>query len=134
MKWVEWIDQELDVIRAADRWRTNRPFDARGPRGQLNGRLVTSYASNDYLGLSCHQAVINAAHEALDRFGAGATASRLIVGTRPIHDELEAAIAEWKHAEAALVTPTGFAANLSVLTRDPTPYQSYFPRLVVVAP
>jgi 8-amino-7-oxononanoate synthase len=76
---------------------------------------VVSFASNDYLGLSAHPAVAAAAHEAIDRWGTGATASRLVVGTRPIHDDLEAALARWKGAEAALVFPTGYHANLSVL-------------------
>ncbi len=76
---------------------------------------VVSFASNDYLGLSAHPTVIAAAHEALDRWGTGATASRLVVGSRPVHAELEAELADWKGTEAALLFPTGFAANLGVL-------------------
>jgi 8-amino-7-oxononanoate synthase len=76
---------------------------------------VVSFASNDYLGLSAHPAVIAAAHDALDRWGTSATASRLVVGNRPVHDELEAALAEWKGTEAALLFPTGYAANVGVL-------------------
>ena len=87
-----------------------------GPAGVLEGRPVVSFASNDYLGLSAHPAVVAAAHEALDAWGAGAGASRLVTGSRPIHSELEAALAEWKGTEAAVCFPTGFAANLGVLT------------------
>ena len=76
---------------------------------------VVSFASNDYLGLSTHPAVVAAAHDALARWGAGSGASRLVTGTRPIHSELERALAEWKGTEAAVCFPTGFAANLGVL-------------------
>jgi 8-amino-7-oxononanoate synthase len=75
-----------------------------------------SYSSNDYLGLSVHPKVLAAAHEALERWGASATASRLIGGSRPVHRELEAELASWKRTEAALIFPSGFATNLGVLS------------------
>lgn len=111
-----WVRAELDAIRGQDRWRRTRPFDALGPAGSLEGRPVVSFASNDYLGLSAHPAVVAAGHDALDRWGAGATASRLVVGSRPVHHDLEAALAAWKGTEAAAVVPSGYAANLAVLT------------------
>ncbi|MDE0654922.1 MAG: 8-amino-7-oxononanoate synthase [bacterium] len=111
-----WVATQISAIRAADRWREARDFDARGPVGRLGGRQVISFASNDYLGLSFHPAVIAAAHAALDRWGAGATASRLIVGSRPVHSELEAELSDWKGTERALAFPTGYAANLGVLS------------------
>jgi len=77
---------------------------------------VVSFASNDYLGLSSHPDVVHAAHRALDRWGAGAGASRLVTGSRPVHRELEGALAAWKGCARAMVYPTGFAANLSVLS------------------
>lgn len=110
-----WADRELDEIRAADQWRRIRTFDARGPGGHLDGREVVSFASNDYLGLSHHPQVIAAAHAALDEWGTGSTASRLVVGSRPVHDALEDALCAWKGTEASLLFPTGFAANLGVL-------------------
>src|SRR4029077_10182663 len=79
-------------------------------------RPVVSFASNDYLGLTQHPAVIAAAHAALDRWGAGSGAARLIVGSRPVHTELERELAAWKQSERALLFPTGFAANLGVLS------------------
>jgi 7-keto-8-aminopelargonate synthetase-like enzyme len=75
-----------------------------------------SFASNDYLGLSQHPAVSAAAIEAIGRYGTGSGASRLIVGARAAHRELEHALAAWKQTEAALVFPTGFMTNLGVLT------------------
>jgi len=116
--WRDWADAEGRAIRAADRWREPRDFDAAGPEGKLapDGRPVVSYASNDYLGLTQHPDVVQAAHAALDRWGAGAGSARLIVGSRPVHAELEAALADWKRTEGAVVFPTGFATNLGVMT------------------
>jgi 8-amino-7-oxononanoate synthase len=116
--WVQWRDGALAEIGGAGQWREPRTLDAAGPCGRLvdEERPVVSFASNDYLGLTNHPAVIAAAHDALDRWGAGAGASRLIVGSRPVHRDLESALAEWKATEAALAFPTGYAANLGLLT------------------
>jgi 8-amino-7-oxononanoate synthase len=114
--WGDRVAAELAAVRAAGRWRSVRDLDTDGPvTGTLAGRPVVSFAANDYLGLSHHPAVVAAAHAALDRWGAGAGASRLVVGSRPVHGELEAELAAWKGTEAALLFPTGFAANLGVL-------------------
>jgi len=116
--WSEWANDEQRRIRSGGRWREPLDFDAAGPEGKLapDGRPVVSYASNDYLGLTQHPAVTAAAHGALDRWGAGSGSARLIVGSRPVHSELEAALAAWKGTERAVVFPTGFATNLGVLT------------------
>jgi 8-amino-7-oxononanoate synthase len=105
-------------IRAEGRWRHPVTFDARGPEGVLTdtGTKVVAFASNDYLGLSLHPAVVAAAHEALDIWGTGSGASRLVTGSRPGHEELEEALARWKGTARAVVFPTGFAANLGVLS------------------
>ncbi len=118
MTWGEWASTEADGIHAAGRWREPRDLDAAGPEGKLgpDARPVVSFASNDYLGLTQHPAVVAAAHAALDRWGAGAGSARLIVGSRPVHADLEAALADWKGSERAVLFPTGFATNLGVLT------------------
>ena len=114
--WQRWARSEMEGISAAGRRRTVRDFDARGPAGLLpDGREIISFASNDYLGLTAHPAVIAGARAALDRWGAGAGSARLIVGSRPVHSELEAELAAWKNTEAAVLFPNGFAANLGVL-------------------
>ena len=77
---------------------------------------VISFASNDYLGLTQHPAVKEAARDAVDRWGTGSGAARLVVGSRPVHSRLEEALAAWKGTEAALLFPTGYAANLGALT------------------
>jgi 8-amino-7-oxononanoate synthase len=115
--WHGWLEGELAQIRERDQWRAWRIFDSSGPEGRLAGAdtAVVSFASNDYLGLSSHPGVIAAAHEALDRWGTGSGSSRLVVGTRPVHCELEAALAVWKGTEAAVLFPTGYSANIGVL-------------------
>ena len=115
--WAGWVDSELDAVRAAGRWRQLRVLDGAGPDFVAeDGRRVVSFASNDYLGLGSHQDVISAARVALERWGPGSGSSRLIVGDRPAHRELETELAGWKGSEAALVFPTGYQANVSVLT------------------
>ena len=123
--WATWVDQSCRMVEAAGQWRRPRAFDALGPAGLLDAGLstcshrttpVVSFASNDYLGLASDPDVVAAAHQALDRWGAGAGASRLVTGSRPVHHRLEEELAAWKGCQQAVVLPTGFAANLSVLT------------------
>ncbi|MBS1837481.1 MAG: 8-amino-7-oxononanoate synthase [Actinobacteria bacterium] len=115
--WQERVAERLDTIVEQGRWRTVRSLDSGRPATVLTDsrRHVVSFAGNDYLGLSQHPAVIGAARSALDDFGAGAGASRLVVGSRPVHDRLEAAIADWKGRDAALLFSTGYQANVGVL-------------------
>ena len=115
MSWDRWALAEGAAIIAADRWRTIVELDGGGPVLLVDGGEVISFASNDYFGLSQHPAVRAAAHEAIERWGAGAGSARLITGSRPVHTELERELADWKGAERALLFPTGFAANLGVL-------------------
>ncbi|CAN5566820.1 8-amino-7-oxononanoate synthase [soil metagenome] len=115
MNWSEWASSQNDGVRAEGRWRAVKDLDLRGPSGALGADSVVSFASNDYLGLTAHPAVIAGARDALDRWGAGSGSARLIVGSRPIHSRLERALAQWKGTEAAVLFPNGFAANLGVL-------------------
>jgi 8-amino-7-oxononanoate synthase len=109
-RWDEWTELATRQIVDAGQWRAPRAFDPSAPDG------LVSFASNDYLGLTHHPTVVAAAHDAIDRWGTGAGAARLIVGSRPVHHELEAELADWKGTEAAVLFTTGFAANLGVLT------------------
>lgn len=114
--WNLWAERELAGLRAIDRYREPVVFDGYGPSGSVRGQRVVSFASNDYLGLASHPQVKLAAISAIERFGTGATASRLIVGTRSLHAELEAQLAQWNHSERSLVFSSGYAANVGVLT------------------
>ena len=113
--WGPRVRARLDAVRAAGRWRSVRTLDGRLPVVTVDGREVVTFAGNDYLGLAGHPAVAAAAAAAVERWGTGSGASRLVVGGRPVHDELEAELADWKGTAAALVLPTGYAANLAVL-------------------
>ncbi len=73
-------------------------------------------ASNDYLGLSRHPRVLDAAADALRTWGAGATGSRLVTGTTELHEEFERTLAEFVGAESALCFSSGYLANLGVVT------------------
>jgi len=116
MRWSQWMRDELDALQVLQRRRLIVPFDGAGVQGRVGDRAVTSFASNDYLGLSTHPTVRAAGKAAIDRFGTGAGASRLVTGTCPLHEELEHEIAAWQHTERALVFPTGYAANLAALS------------------
>lgn len=113
---------------AAELRRRLADLEARGLRRQVTlldsppaawlvtgGRRRLNFSSNDYLGLAGHPALREAARRAVDTFGAGATASRLICGTLPPHRELEAALARFKGVAAALSFATGYATALGTV-------------------
>ncbi|NEU10576.1 8-amino-7-oxononanoate synthase [Methylobacterium sp. BTF04] len=78
-------------------------------------RALVSFSCNDYLGLANDPRVIAAAHDALDRYGAGAGASRLVTGNHPVLVALEERLAAHKGTEAALVFGSGYLANLGIV-------------------
>ncbi len=82
----------------------------------LEGQEVLLFSSNNYLGLANHPALKLAAQEAIERYGCGSGASRLISGSMAVHHELEHRLAALKKTEAALVFPTGYHANIGVLS------------------
>ena len=86
-----------------------------GPRVSMNGNEVILLCSNDYLGLAGHPALAQAAHTALERYGAGSGASRLVSGNMDLHEELEHRIAGFKGTEAAILFNSGYAANTGVI-------------------
>ena len=116
-KFEEQIGDDLEAIREAGLWRELRQIEsAQSPRIKLGGRKVINFSSNDYLGLAGHPALDQAAREAVEHFGVGSGASRLICGSLQPHHELESALAKWQGTESALVFSTGFAAAQGVLT------------------
>jgi hypothetical protein len=105
--------ESLRQLAAAGLLRTQRPLDsAAGIRVTREGRELWNFSSNDYLGLARHPEIEAALIEGVQRFGAGAAASRLVAGTLPPHVRLENALAEAKQTEAALTFSSGFAAAL----------------------
>src|SRR4029077_1814315 len=110
------LQQRLDAIREQGLYRELRRVDsAQGPRIEIGGRTLLNFSSNDYLGLANHPALKEAAVKAVEEFGAGSGASRLICGSLAPHHELEAALAAFKQTEAALSFSSGYAAALGTI-------------------
>ena len=111
------IARELEEIEALGlRRRPKLICGPVGPRVSIDGRQTLLLCSNDYLGLSSHPGVRRAAKAAVDEYGAGSGASRLVSGTLPIHAELETALAGFKGTEAALVFGSGYLANMGIVS------------------
>ena len=107
--WSDWVAGEAAGIAAAGQWRAPRRVrPVRPAQRWCRSRRTTTSGSPS----TPRRA---AAHTAIDRWGTGAGAARLIVGSRPVHDELEIELAAWKGTDAAVLFSTGFAANLGVL-------------------
>ena len=86
-----------------------------GVWAERNGRRLLSFSCNDYLNLTHHPAIKEAAVAALQRYGAGSGASRLVTGNHPLFAELEARLARLKQTEAACVFGSGYLANLGII-------------------
>ena len=110
------FDKQLEALDRRHLLRRLKTIgSATGPTIQLDGRRVILLASNNYLGLSTHPAVVQAAIDAIRMYGVGAGASRLVSGTMLPHRELEAALAHFKATEGALTFAAGYLANISAV-------------------
>ncbi len=108
--------ESLRQLAAEGLLRGQRQLDSpTGPQVVREGRTLWNFASNDYLGLARHPEIEAALIEGVQRYGAGAAASRLVCGTLPPHRLLEEALAAAKQAEAALTFSSGFATALGVI-------------------
>lgn len=107
---------ELNALRAENRLRELRPYGREGMKiRDEDGREYVDFSSNDYLGLSQHPRLIQAAQEGVENYGVGSTASRLISGTTPAHHSFEERLAREKGTEASLLFSSGFLTALSVI-------------------
>ena len=104
---LRWLEDVAQQRRAAGLRRSLNP---RRP-----GAVEVDLASNDYLGLGQHPAVIDGAVEAVRTWGAGSTGSRLVTGDTELHQQFEVELAEFMGAPAALVFASGYAANLGAV-------------------
>lgn len=112
----DYLQVQLNELAEKGLRRHLRRLDDAGPRHlTIQGRTLLNFSSNDYLGLSTHPAVLRASREAIDRWGTGSRASRLVCGSLGIHHELEETLANWKQTEAALLFNCGFSAAIGVI-------------------
>jgi 8-amino-7-oxononanoate synthase len=110
------FSEELEALRARSLDRNLRELSsAQGSEVEIAGRRLINFSSNDYLGLANDARLRKAATAAIDQFGVGAGASRLISGTQSPHLRLERALAKWKGTEAALSFSSGYAAALGTI-------------------
>jgi 8-amino-7-oxononanoate synthase len=113
---LSWINDELHEIEANGLLRRLRTLaSTQGPVIELDGKSVLNFSGNDYLGLAGDRRLIKAAQAAAGRWGAGAGSSRLIAGNLAIFTRLEAALAEWVGAPAALLFTSGYHANIGAI-------------------
>ena len=106
------MTESLEALERADLLRHPVVLQTgAGPTVRVGGRDVVCFCSNDYLSLASDPAIKAAATEAIDKWGLGSGASRLISGTTQLHVEAERELADFEGTEAAVLTPTGWMAN-----------------------
>jgi glycine C-acetyltransferase len=119
---LSYLTEHLNTWKQAGTYQTLRQLEtACAPVCRFDGREVINLASNNYLGLTDHPKLVEAALEATRRLGVGSGAVRTISGTMAIHMELERRIAAFKHTEACVVFQSGFAANAGTVAAVLTP-------------
>jgi 8-amino-7-oxononanoate synthase len=114
---MEELTQELAALEAKSQRRRLRVVEEVLPGGKVRvaGQVLLNLSSNDYLGLAQDPRIIQAAQAAAARWGAGAGASRLVVGHLALHEAVEARLASFKGTEAAVIFPTGYMANVGTI-------------------
>ena len=111
------FEDQLETIRLQSLYRTLREIgSAQGSLIEFAGKELVNFSSNDYLGLASEPWLREIAKQAIDDFGVGAGASRLVCGTQSPHIRLEKNLTEFKHTEAALTFSSGYAASVGTLS------------------
>ena len=119
---LAYLGAQLDAWRKAGTYQRLRVLEsASAAESRFDGREVINLASNNYLGLTTHPKLIEAAIEAARKYGAGSGAVRTISGTMTLHMQLEERIARFKNVEACVVFQSGFAANAGTVSAILTP-------------
>lgn len=114
---INYIRKHTESLKKAGWHRELRDFEPLDATHYLyNGKKVTIFASNNYLGLTFDKRVIDANTEAVKRYGAGSGGSRLTTGSHVYHAALEKKLAKYKNTEAALVFSSGYLANIGVIS------------------
>ncbi len=113
---LAFLEAEVAALREKHLYRSLRVMtSAQGPVVDVDGRRLVSLSSNDYLGLTHHPRLMEAALAAVADFGVGSGAVRTIAGTMAVHEALEAELAEFKGVPAVLTFQSGFTANTGLI-------------------
>jgi glycine C-acetyltransferase len=113
---VSWIDEEREQLAQAGLLFTIRTIEsAMDGWVTIDGRRLLNFCANNYLGLANHPRLREAAKMAIDQYGIGPSAVRVIAGTTSLHVELEERLAAFKEAEACITFQSGFMANVAVV-------------------
>jgi glycine C-acetyltransferase len=111
-KFVNRVREELNEIDSAGLFKKERIITSeQGPEIIVNGKTVLNFCANNYLGLSSHPKVIEAAHKAIDTHGYGMSSVRFICGTQDIHKELEDKLSQFLETEDTILYVAAFDAN-----------------------
>jgi glycine C-acetyltransferase len=113
---LAWIDEELANLKETGFYNTIPTMDSpQGASVVINGKRVLNFCANNYLGLANHPRLVEAATQAMQKYGVGPGAVRSIAGTMTLHLELEKRMAEFKRVEAAITFQSGFNANIATI-------------------
>ena len=111
-KFVQRIAKDIEEIKASGLYKTERVISSpQGAEITVNGKKVLNFCANNYLGLSSHPKVIEAAHKTIDSHGYGMSSVRFICGTQDIHKELEKKLSEFLQTEDTILYAAAFDAN-----------------------
>ncbi len=125
--WLDSLVKDLDKRKRDHLFRgLSEVSGAQGAELVIGSKRYLQFCTNNYLGLAADPEVLDAARDAMDQWGFGSGASRLVAGSMQSHHELEADLAEFKQADAALVFSSGYAANMAVLTCFTSPHDLIF--------
>src|SRR5205823_7620720 len=115
---LDWLDDALADLdrRGLRRTLAERQSPQRGDRIVIGGQSLINFGSNDYLGLAADPRIAAAVSAALNEQGWGAGASPLVTGRTSLHAQFERDLAAFENAEAALLFPSGYAANVGAIT------------------
>lgn len=114
---MDFLKERLEYLKKAGLYRALRPLG--GPQSTtaiIDGKRVLQLSSNNYLGLANHPRLKTAAKEAIEKYGSGSGASRLVCGNLELNEKLEDRIARLKKKESALLFNTGYMANIGILS------------------
>jgi 8-amino-7-oxononanoate synthase len=110
------FSEKLKILKEKSLFRDIKDrASPQGPKVKIGGREYINFSCNDYLGLANHPYIIDKVRRALDEYGYGSAASRLLSGGTDLHKELEKRVARFKDTESALVFNSGHAANTGII-------------------